>query len=1342
MNQYPVDLFDFCGDEVIHALKKFCQRVNSSDADVFIIMAHKAVLLFYLLLEQGHISERVKEKVIVSNLALDFDCSYLAGKKIAIIDDIVISGTTIASVVNKLKHVNVCIDNIKVIAVAIDQDYFEMSFKNDKGINSLYCDTKLSDAPCIELSAVISKAFSYYGIPYDVDFPAYKQIPVSKEIMDTLHNNLLWSTANVSNGNQKNGNVDAYTLFPRKPVLDRLWIAIGANLEECADVKIRLYIKRYPDGFRECCVVPMCMFKEISWDDLDVLYDLMKPEGQPLALSKEESYKAQMRYLEFYIAHQLFVILGEFTSLGHGVMFNENIAMQLFGLVDGKTVYHHLSVPCPRVNEPPLICHCVQTDCSELIREYKKSDTSNRLSKECVNWDCGNEYQKGCYINRFVFSFFLWWYDTKEIPVRKKLKEQRLHYIDDYKTIQSHLGRLKNGLSINVLCQMLQSLIAHLANKSDEFKLSDQEKKHAISLFIDRAIDEGIIVPTIYHCENEKYLCRAFRHGEDLPFGAADQYRLVHFLQTVGRKICEAEGCTIPSVAEISLEKIIVLFYQMGLRSGNIFNRFLGFGETDIIHSFLSVHGRIQGYTCADVVPHIYSESDAAGTRYITWLTVWLYRAKLIGKEPSGTGPTGAPIPIQLDAIEKYLHDNKRGVDEENILKHIDSIADLISKWYNGMVRSEKKGEFRNDITALTSCANRFVYASAIATEIHYFKKFWDGQATHALEETSNSKKLVDRLTDSDENKRHTASTTQGLYSGQTKAMWRHSGKAREVIDAVARDFLDDTSACAWAKIWNRVDWEPEDDDCQLRIQTGMAEAFLYFFSACFECLGDKEFWDFGALPTHYSDYKNNYLQLAQRIPQLDNSRFDALEKVAGMEGADLERKGKLFQELVDEALFGSEQCVKDIEISVCNMDPTYTVYYKSALILDIAAIDPKQIEPALLAYWNQISDEDNKTKLNIIKFPRDREDSSFFYKYGIFYGQIAPKPLDVISDPREDESLECGQFLYKAFKAVSNQLNGRLYQMRGIMFPHIVREFTFNHNLQRNIEKYADDFYRNIVKPLEVCYDDEKKMQLLLGLDRHVNQRFVQVFQDWQIDTLTLPIEGAEWITKCVRGVMNHTASITAPTLTERVAFSCLKVKCGSEEGLGILVRISDRVICVSCNHLFTEFSDEEEPNAVSAYNPRVSFPLHPLKQVCAYQSKDEVLPVQDEIMLLEPCWSGNIPFDISMLVSLEDWATLEVGIGCKCYGLNSENEMKWVDSLYVQGSGAYGYDQIGSKDSQIKEVEAGFSGGVYVTCDTTKEAKIIGVHEGRFDKCQKVRMIPSAFIHTVIQTLFKKGR
>lgn len=1346
MNQYQVDLYDFCNDETAHALKTFCQRVNSSDADVFIIMAHKAVLLFDILQAQGHIFIRATQKVIVSNLALDFDCNYLGGKKVAILDDIVISGTTIASAVNKLKSVGVRQDDIDVIAIAIDQDCFNMSFENSRGVNALHCDFVPQDATCIELSAVISKVFSYYGIPYDIDFPVYEQLPVSEKVLTALHSSLLWTTVDVSNGNQKAGDIGAYTLSPEQPILSRLWSSLGTNLEDCTDIKLRLYIRRYPDGSRECSVVPMCMFKEISRDELSVLYDLLKPTDQSLGISEKEPWNAQMRYLEFYIAHQLFAIFSKLSSLGCGMMLNEDIVMRLFGPVDGETVCHHLRETHPRCDKPPQTFHRVQVDYSEMIREYKKSDIYKNLCKESANWSYGNEYQKGCWINQFILSFFLWWYDTKEIFVRNRLKAQRLHYIEDYPSIQRHLYRLKNGLPMSALRQMLQTLVADFSGKlspCDASNLSNHEAECAISAFIDRAIDEGIVVPTIHYSEDKAYLCRAFRHGEDLPFGAADQYRLAYFIQSLGKYI-KAEGSEAPSVPNISLEKMIVLFYQMGLRGGKIFNRFLGLDETQIIHSFLSIHGQIRGYTNPDVIPHIYSERAPDGERYIYWLTAWLYEAGLINKcpEDADTSVSVKANTIMLDMVEEYLKHNCRSAATEEILRRIDSIAELIATWYNGMAQMSKKVEFRDSITALTSCASRYVYLSAIATEIHYFDNYWKNQAQYAIQATHSSQSIVDRLKDSTENERHTNSITQGLYSGRIKLHWHYSDRAKEVIDEVAKNFLGSTSASVWLQLWSHVDDEPEADSHNLQLYSDMAEAFLYFFSACFDCLQSIDFWDRGVLPQDFATYKDGYLERARRINELDVSLFDAFEELATQGGASLQHKSEQLNILVREALFCSEKCVKEIEKIVQRTDQTYTVSYKSALILDIAALDPSQIEPALLRLWEELPEDEIKTELNIIRFPREEEDRTPFFKYGIFLGHITKRPLDVQPSVGESEPLRHGKYLYTVFEEVCNLLNGRLYQIRGILLPHIVLGSTFNHNLQCNIDKNAGDFYKKVVEPLETCYDSGLKMQLVLGLDRHVDQRFNQALQGkWQIRKLNFPIDHAEWVTNCMVCGKTHIQSNSNPSLIDRLNYSQLMISCGEDEGLGLLMRLSDRVVCLACNHTFISYSEENEPHAFSVCDIDVSFLLRPFTCIHPYQFDNEVLPVQDEVILLEPCWNGDIPFDISTLVSLEDWADPEVDAECKCFGCNSENLMKWVGSLRLRGPIPKGYYQVDADAGQdLKEIQEGFSGGAYVRIDAQGDSKIVGIHEGRFDRLKRGRMIPRAPVQAAIEALFRK--
>lgn len=1335
-NQFQVDLYDFCSVQVKDALKTFCDRVNRSQADTYIIMAHKAVQLFYILLAQGHINKQVAKKVIVSNLSLDFNCHYLKGRKIAILDDIVISGTSIASTVNKLMDCGVRQDDIEVIAIAIDQDYFAMNFENTKGVSVLHCDFNPKDAPCIELSAVISKVFSYYGVSYDVDFPMYEGLPVQAAQLNILHNSLFWDVTDVSNANQRAGCVDVYTLSPTQPVRYRLWTAIGAELEDCADVKIRLYIKRYPDGSRECCVVPMFLFREISVESLGILYDRLKPADQDFVLNHPAPCLAQMRYLEFFIAHQLYLIFSQITSLGCGFAFRENIAKQLFGPRDGEIVYRHLRTPCDG-GAPILHVGRAAADHTALIAEYKRSAPYRNSCSESANWDGSDSYQLGCWINQFIFTPFLWWYDDKELPVRRELREEALHYVRDYPKIERHLFRLKNGLPMSALRQLLQDRVPDL---------SDREAYDVISAFLDRAIDEGIIVPTIYYSEDGQYLCRAYRHGEDLPFGVADQYRLVYFLRAIGTSIRKAEGGEngpFPTIAEISLEKMIVLFYQMGLKQGNIFNRFLGFNNINIIHSFLSVHGTIQGFAGAGQETHIYSERDGKGNRYITWLTTWLYDAGLIKTKQNPDADESSQT-ILLDKVEQYLANNQRSAVSDTVQENIESLAELITTWYNAMAKTSRR-MFRDNITALTSCANRFVYASAIATEIHYFSKFWDNQAMHALQDPHSSQQLVDRLTDSKDNAEYTSRIVRVLHSGREKAFWRHTNYAQEVIKEV-KTFQTSTGTRLWAQLWDGVDAWPDHNKDDLKVYTAMAEGLLYFFSAAFECLKSQEFWACGTLPPHYSRRKDAYLLAMEGTDLPESLLFAELEKIAKLPEDELRQKAAAFQRLVSEGLFRSKQCVEHIEDFVRRKDPTYTVTYRSALILDIAALDSRQTDGVFMRFWERLPEEDLKTTLNIIRFPEEL-DQAPYAKYGIFFGQNKQQALDAQVGDLENEAVKFGEFLYTAFQKLCSMLNGRVYRVRGILLPHIIPtpDTLFEHNLHRNIADNAKKFYDHVIQPLEAYYEDKWQMQLVLGLDRLVGELFLDLFPDWHSTKLDLiapaapeGIRKSKWITNCILCVKEHAQlSESQDSLMDKIAYSQLRVSCGKHTGLGLLLRLSDRVVCLSCNHLFEDYSLENPAKAISAYCPDITFNLKPLTEIRQY-SGDGILSAEDEALVLEPCWNGNISFEVSRLVSIEDLADASVSKDCTCYGCNEDGQMKWIYSIHVAGPIGKGYYQIGG---EIGQIQSGCSGGVYVQSGTQSELRIIGIHDGRFDDCEQARMIPWSSIKAALKKISERN-
>ena len=166
-------IYDICSKKMKSILQSFCDTINESDSDIMMVMAQKALCLYKLLYKQGLIN---RPNVIASS-AIDFLNIDLSSKKVDIIEDIIVSGSAVSTIANKLFKLGLNEDNIRIIALATDANYLGMDFSNDKQKdNALVCEFSLEDSDCIELSYEISRIFAYYGIPYDTDYPVYDEI--------------------------------------------------------------------------------------------------------------------------------------------------------------------------------------------------------------------------------------------------------------------------------------------------------------------------------------------------------------------------------------------------------------------------------------------------------------------------------------------------------------------------------------------------------------------------------------------------------------------------------------------------------------------------------------------------------------------------------------------------------------------------------------------------------------------------------------------------------------------------------------------------------------------------------------------------------------------------------------------------------------------------------------------------------------------------------------------------------------------------------------------------------------------------------------------------------------
>lgn len=154
------------------SIMNFAQTITDTVADVFIVMSRKAACFIRFLERHGNISF---DGELVTDRILDINLKQFAGKNVVIIDDVVVSGTTIYSIVEKLKSVNA--QSIRVFVLGVNEEFYNpklFQYIDEDGKEKNYLQAPylpVSDAACMRICSNIVSTFALDLSPYDVDFP-------------------------------------------------------------------------------------------------------------------------------------------------------------------------------------------------------------------------------------------------------------------------------------------------------------------------------------------------------------------------------------------------------------------------------------------------------------------------------------------------------------------------------------------------------------------------------------------------------------------------------------------------------------------------------------------------------------------------------------------------------------------------------------------------------------------------------------------------------------------------------------------------------------------------------------------------------------------------------------------------------------------------------------------------------------------------------------------------------------------------------------------------------------------------------------------------------------------
>ena len=243
-------------DIVINYIKSIQNVI--SDYDVVVFMARKAYCFYNAVLSAGLISENT-DCIILSSRMLTFDNYNLEGKKVALVEDVVVEGNSLLETINSIKQEKLNMD----IYIAACQENFPnkfMSLTEGLSLSSPY--VFMSEKELLELATLLTNYIICEMIPYNVDYPIYKfKFNDINKLYFALNQCGYCSILNLMSYKKTGVDVGVIHL---KPAFKNL------NNDKCIVCKIRLYIDLTK---KSCILMPITILPDLEYSFICNLFN-------------------------------------------------------------------------------------------------------------------------------------------------------------------------------------------------------------------------------------------------------------------------------------------------------------------------------------------------------------------------------------------------------------------------------------------------------------------------------------------------------------------------------------------------------------------------------------------------------------------------------------------------------------------------------------------------------------------------------------------------------------------------------------------------------------------------------------------------------------------------------------------------------------------------------------------------------------------------------------------------------------------------------------------------------------------------------------------------------------
>ena len=679
---------------------EFANKINLTTADYYIVMARKGKCFWDFLVDTDLINV---DGVVITERCLDMDFSYMEDCKVVIVDDIVISGTSIYSVVEKLNKIR--IESLEICVLGVDECFnstlFDFDIINNEGKTETHNYLvlpymKLNNSSCVNLCSSIVKCFSYIPKAYDVDFPVFDKIKLSEKSFKNIISHYAWEVFDVTAEHQINKGINILTLIPTQNT--SLWLKekIGIDILKYCFVKIRMFIltRQKNKKIFHVSIVPYVLFNEIYPENIENLFERIIKElniftKERKADSKNyykyfNSYKSKTRFVQYVLALKLVNVWREeirgfcnkdieltlkresFTSIFTNVFFED---IQL--LNNSKVIFDNI--------------YLEEVD-TQILDELYNCDFSNSVIKGDDLWS----------IQARLTEPFIYLYKEKELKSRELVQKfgKEVYKKEDYRNV---VGRLNLGYSYRYLTNIISDV--------EGFDID-----RLVSLYIDKAIDAGIIVPMT--AEKNGIIFRAYRHGEDIPFGDREIRACTLLLEEF------SSGEKVGLMTRLRVEKMLMMMLKLNEHM-NFFASFITKvpDESTITNNIVQgthyLHGAILTFHEAQEYHNNHPKKFMTYRGQYKWLTDILCDKEILKQDEKNK---------KLYYVENLI-DLELGNQLSSQISIMGQIFGLLCM--NATKKTEPQLK-NSDLIILSSCLTANDVIPALASEIGIFKSSWE----------------------------------------------------------------------------------------------------------------------------------------------------------------------------------------------------------------------------------------------------------------------------------------------------------------------------------------------------------------------------------------------------------------------------------------------------------------------------------------------------------------------------------------------------------------------------------------------------------------------------------------